>query len=366
MQTYSVRLESPVATSFRCTMAANSLDIDQAAKSRHEVTINADLKSEWKVGLIVGASGSGKTTLAKVIFGDDCFDFDVDESKPVIDQFPDSWSYEQCQNALNGIGLSQVTCWIRPMHTLSNGQKARAVAALQMSRNEKFVIDEWTSVVDRTVAKAMSFCLQKHARASERQIVAVSCHYDVLEWINPDWVIDCNKNEYIDRRLLQQNFQRAEKIKFDVRPIGRESWGYFSKYHYLSDKLPGGLIKLYGLFLDDDQIGFQCFANYTPKRPGEKKFKMHSNRTVIHPDYVGLGLGMKLIETSSRIMKDDGFDVWAKFSSVPVARAFEKSKNWKLSRVERFTRPAGDGMQRKTGMRSAVKWYSYHYEPTCN
>jgi energy-coupling factor transporter ATP-binding protein EcfA2 len=362
MQNYSVRLESPIATSFRCTMAANSLDIDVKKKSVHELNIKADLQSPWNMGLIVGASGSGKTTLARQIFGDDCFDFDVDETKPVLDQFPDDWNYEQCQNALNGIGLSQVPCWIRPMYTLSNGQKTRAIAALQLAKQNDFVVDEWTSVVDRTVAKSMSHCLQKHARATQRRVVAVSCHYDVLEWLNPDWVLDCNKGEYIDRRLLRQSFKRTEQLQFDIRPIGRESWKYFSKYHYLSDQLPGGVIKLFGLFHGNDQIGFQCFANYTPCRKGDK-MKMHSNRTVIHPDYVGLGLGMRLIELTSHIMHKDGFDVWAKFSSVPVARAFEKSKNWKLCNVARFTGTGGGTMLRKAGFRQAVKTYSYHFEP---
>jgi energy-coupling factor transporter ATP-binding protein EcfA2 len=361
MQNYSVRLESPIATSFRCTMAANSLDIDVKKKSVHELNIKADLQSPWNMGLIVGASGSGKTTLARQIFGDDCFDFDVDDTKPVLEQFPEDWNYEQCQNALNGIGLSQVPCWIRPMYTLSNGQKTRAIAALQLAKQNDFVVDEWTSVVDRTVAKSMSHCLQKHARTTQRRVVAVSCHYDVLEWLNPDWVLDCNKGEYIDRRLLRQSFKRTEQLQFDIRTIGRESWKYFSKYHYLSDQLPGGVIKLFGLFHGNDQIGFQCFANYTPCRKGDK-MKMHSNRTVIHPDYVGLGLGMRLIELTSHIMHKDDFDVWAKFSSVPVARAFEKSKNWKLCNVSRFT-PKGGKDFRQTGFRNAVKTYSYHFEP---
>lgn len=362
MQNYSVRLESPVSKSFRCQMAANSLDIDVEKKSIHELSIDADLETKWNVGLIVGASGSGKTTLAKQIFGEHCFNFEIDESKPVIEQFPESWSYEDCQNALNGIGLSQVTCWIRPVYTLSNGQKSRAIAALQLARQENFVVDEWTSVVDRTVAKSMSNCLQKHAIKNDKQIVAVSCHYDVIEWLNPDWVIDCNKQTYTNRRLLRRSYERKEKLQFDIRPIDRTSWAYFSKYHYLSERLPAGLIKLFGLFNGNDQIGFQCFANYTPKRKGQK-IKMHSNRTVIHPDYVGLGLGMRLIETTSFVMKNDGYDVWAKFSSVPIAKAFEKSKNWKLCDVKRFTPKAGESMERKTGFRQAIKTYSYHFEP---
>lgn len=362
MQTYSVTLQSPASTSFRCQMAANSVDLDVAKKLKHEFSVSADLDTEWKVGLIVGASGSGKTTITKSIFGDDCMDFVVDMDKPVIDQFPADWDYNRCQSALIGIGLSQVPCWIRPLRTLSNGQQHRAIAALTMAQKETFVIDEWTSVVDRTVAKAMSLCLGKHARKTGGQVVAVSCHYDVLEWLDPDWVIDCNKAQYHDRRLLRRG-ERTEKLEFEIRSIGGESWKYFSKYHYLSDRLPFGVTKFYGLFHNGEQIGFQCFANYTPCRKGDV-MKMHFNRTVVHPDYVGLGLGIRMIEATSHLMEKNGFEVWGKFSSVPVARAFEKSKNWILKDVMRFTPIGGKHMKRSSGFRQAVKTYSYRFKPT--
>lgn len=71
MQTCHVRLESPVATSFRCVRAADSLDIDAAKKGVHELRVDVDLATPWTLGVIVGASGSGKTTLARDVWGDD-------------------------------------------------------------------------------------------------------------------------------------------------------------------------------------------------------------------------------------------------------------------------------------------------------
>jgi len=190
---YHVRLESPIPNSFRTKMACDSLDIDIAKKSVHELNIqNIELPKDWSIGIILGASGSGKTTLAKHIFGDDCFELDVDETLPIIDSLPSELSYEECATMLSGIGLTSVPCWVRPMYTLSNGQKARAEAVLQMCKDKISVIDEWTSVVDRQVGKIMSHCLQKYARKNKKQIVICSCHYDIVEWLSPDWVIDCN------------------------------------------------------------------------------------------------------------------------------------------------------------------------------
>lgn len=363
MKTYTVELSSPIATSFRCTKAANSLDIDVAKKAIHRFSVTADVETPFSVGLIVGASGSGKTTLAKMIYGDACFATQLDMASPVIDQFASQYSYDECASMLTGVGLTSVPCWVRPAYTLSNGQRARAECALQMARDASAptIIDEWTSVVDRTVAKVMSFCVQKHARKTGKSIVLLSCHYDVAEWLNPDWIIDCNTQAFIDRRRLHRDFVRTEQLEFQVRRITPESWKYFSKYHYLSDALPGGLVKYFGLFHDDVQIGFQAFANYVPHRSG--KIQMHSNRTVIHPDYAGLGLGIHLINYTSYVMAQQGFDVRAKFSSTPVYKAMSKQRAWKLIATQRDTPKPSVTMGRQSGFRHYVKTYSFKFVP---
>jgi hypothetical protein len=174
-------------------------------------------------------------------------------------------------------------------------------------------------------------------------------------------VIDCNKQTFTDRRLLQRG-QRKEKLSLDIREVDRSTWPYFSKYHYLSERLPGGFIATFGLFCNDDQIGFQCFANYVPHRSTVKRKIMHSNRTVIHPDYAGLGMGIILINKTSMIMSERGFDVRAKFSSTPVYLAMKRQSCWELKNVQRATKILiGCNMIRATGFRQDVKTYSFKF-----
>jgi len=174
---YNVELSSAVSDTFRCTKAANSLDIDVGKKSIHRFQVDADFDTDFNLALIYGASGSGKTTLGESIWGKDVFKEKLVLDKPVIDQFPDAMTYEDCQRLLSGVGLTAVPCWIRPAFTLSNGQRARAEIALQMASDSDFiVIDEWTSVVDRTVAKVMSFCIAKFARRQKKR----SCFYPAI------------------------------------------------------------------------------------------------------------------------------------------------------------------------------------------
>jgi ABC-type multidrug transport system ATPase subunit len=366
MQTYNVTLQSPVAKSYRCKRAADSLDIDVEKKAIHRLSVNADIDTSYNIGLIIGASGSGKTTLAKTIFGDDCFKSVLDETKPIIEQFPEDYDYETCAKILSGVGLTQVPCWIRPVYTLSNGQKARAEAALLMCKNGLSVIDEWTSVVDRTVAKVMSHCVQKHARAEQKRIVLLSCHYDVIDWLNPDWVIDCNKGEYVDRRSVWQSHRRSEQLQFTVRETDKNTWRYFSRYHYLSESLPGGHVRYFGLFQGQDQIGFICYANYVPfrqvQRLRKEKMIMHANRIVVHPDYAGIGLGILMTNETAKYMSSQNFRVMCKFSSVPVYKAMTKSPDWRLISLDRqLGVKAGGNMKRKSGFRENIKTYTFEY-----
>lgn len=374
MRSVTVRLESSIPTSFRTTMAANSQDIDVGKKSVHELHVEIDLETDYRVGLIVGASGSGKTSLARDLFGADALRDETILERPIIDQFPAAWNYEQCQEALIGIGLGSVPCWIRPAFTLSTGQLARAQAALRLSKveqteadnpdtNPPIVMDEWTSVVDRTVAKVMSHAAQRYARRVAKRIVFCSCHYDVIEWLNPDWIIDCNRAAFVDRRSLWRDFQRSEHLDFSVREVDKSTWRYFSKYHYLSERLPAGKIYTYGLFHGADQIGFNCFANYMPTKATMRRMVWHSNRTVIHPDFTGFGLGIRLINATAAHVAALGHIVRGKFSSMPVYRSMAKDPHWKLivDRTQIGRTPRAATMGKQTGFRENVRTYTFEY-----
>lgn len=369
MQNIRIKLKSPISQSFMAKKASNSVDLNEEEKAYHNLNIdNIDIETDYNIGLIVGASGSGKTSLARNLFGDNFDDKTINPREAIIDQFEDSFSYDERVNLLTSIGLSQIPCWIKPVGLLSNGQQERAKVCKKISeKRDLYIFDEWTSVVDRSVASVMSHALQKYSRRNNMRVIVLSCHYDVEDWLNPDWIIDCNEQSFINRRDKVEKFQRKKKIRFDIRECSRKSWRKFSKYHYLSDNLPGGTVRFFGLFLEGKQIGFQCFANYTPHSDKTQKMKMHSNRTVIHPDYVGFGLGIKLINETSKIMVEKGFDVWAKFSSLPVYKSMKKQKCWKLINVSNNLKVsvgklnrARTGME-KTGIREKVKTYSFKY-----
>lgn len=89
------------------------------------------------------------------------------------------------------MGFSTVPNWLTPFDKLSNGQQARAELAYVIGRAKEqdlVLYDEFTSVVDRNVAKAMANSLQKYVRRHNKKIVLASCHFDIIPWLKPDWI----------------------------------------------------------------------------------------------------------------------------------------------------------------------------------
>jgi ABC-type ATPase with predicted acetyltransferase domain len=154
------------------------------------------LPNNFKIGVIVGSSGSGKSTLLKS-FGEEEQPI-WNSNKSVLSHFdnPDNGI-----NRLSSVGFNSIHSWYKPYNVLSNGEKFRADLARKIKSNA--VIDEYTSVVDRTVAKAASMALARYVKNNDlRNIVISTCHMDIVDWLEPDWVLNTDTGELLDGFFL--------------------------------------------------------------------------------------------------------------------------------------------------------------------
>lgn len=157
-----------------------------------DVPIDGD---EWKVGLIVGPSGSGKTSVGRKILGGgriaDLYAGWPDD-RPIVDAIAPEGDFNAVTGALASVGLGDVPSWLRPFKALSNGQQFRAGLARAVCASEgDIVVDEFTSVVDRQIAKIGAAAFAKAwRRSAPGRVVLLACHYDIIEWLQPDWVLD--------------------------------------------------------------------------------------------------------------------------------------------------------------------------------
>lgn len=184
-----VRKSAPAET-FRVASVAGTYDL-QTTEIEEHFEGDIDLPEKWNVGLIVGRSGTGKSTIAKELFGKNLINGYEWTHECLLDDFPADAKMNDIYQALNSVGFASPPNWLKPFAVLSNGEKMRCEMARAIVENEDlFVFDEFTSVVDRNVAKIGSLATQKAIRRSGKQFIAVTCHYDVEEWLMPDWVFN--------------------------------------------------------------------------------------------------------------------------------------------------------------------------------
>lgn len=293
------------------------------------------MSKQFAIGVIVGASGTGKSTLLKT-FGDPV-NIQWDNDRSIASHFK---SPSDASERLSAAGLSSVPEWVKPYHVLSNGQQFRADLARSLGDNA--VIDEYTSVVDRNVAKAASVGMAKYVRRNGiTGVVLATVHRDILEFLEPDWVIDTDRGEWTLARYLQR-----PELVLDVYPATNSIWEYFAPHHYLSDRL-NKASHSYMAVWDNQLVGFVSAISY-PSGTVQQAWREH--RLVIHPDYQGLGFGPRLSEVVAQHYVDNGKRYFSKTSHPRLGEYRDNSTLWKPTSKNHSRRT--DGLT----LRTNTKW----------
>ena len=317
-------IETEITPSFRVEKVKGQFDY-LLSVVRKEFDVNIPIEDiSWNIGLIVGASGSGKTTIAKEVFKDfKLFDKFEWSAKAVIDDFAENLSAIQITDSLNKVGFSSPPDWLKPFAVLSNGQKMRAeLARLILETNEPIIYDEFTSVVDRQVAQIGSAAIQKYIRKENKQFIAVSCHYDIEEWLEPDWVYDANEKQFY-RRLL-----RRPEIKIDIRKAQQNEWELFKEFHYL-DAAHNKAAHKYIAEINGEPVAWCSFLHFPhPKVKNVKRV----HRIVVKPDYQGIGVGGKFMSELAKDYKNAGMRIRLVTSAPSFIHGLSASKNWMMVR----------------------------------
>lgn len=241
--------------------------------------------SEWRLGLIVGPSGSGKTSLGRQLFGGtELYEPTWPEGVPIIDAIAPEGDFNAVTAALAAVGLGDVPAWLRPYAVLSNGERFRAgLARLVSEAPARAVVDEFTSVVDRQIARFGALALQKAWRRTSGQLVLLSCHYDVIDWLEPDWVYDTATRQYAGRRLWRRPRFELEIWKTDWR-----YWHLFEPHHYL--KMPKMVAAQN--FVGTVERELVCHLAVSPAFPVDG---FRASRLVVMPEWQGAGVGTRFL-----------------------------------------------------------------------
>lgn len=261
------------------------------AESGCNFDLDADLQLDgldWQIGVIVGPSGSGKTSLGRQVFGSEAAFWTPDwpTGEPIIDAIAPGSDFDEVTGALGSVGLGAVPTWLRPYPVLSNGEKFRAdLARLICEGPAEAVVDEFTSVVDRQIAKFGALAFAKSWRRTKgRRVVLLTPHYDVLDWIEPDWTFDTAK------RAFARRGHRRPKFELEIWKTNASYWPLFEPHHYL--KLPPMVGAKYYVGAVDGEL--VCHIAVSSMNKG-KIAEARACRLVVMPEWQGAGVGLRFL-----------------------------------------------------------------------
>lgn len=317
---------TPVVKSARVLQMEGIFELPPSERSELTWEVNLPIEEkEWNIGLIVGPSGCGKTTVARELFNTNIVNgFDWSHDKSIVDDFPKDMGIKEITALLSSVGFSSPPSWLRPFHVLSNGEQFRVTMARALAEsNGLTVVDEFTSVVDRTVAQIGSNAIAKTIRRRNQKFIAVACHYDIVEWLQPDWFYQPHLNDF-NWRLLR----RRPEIKLSIQRVHRKAWDIFKHHHYLDMKI-NSASHCYVAFINDEPAAFTSVMSFPhPHRPGWRE-----HRTVCLPDYQGVGIGNVVSEKMASIYRATGKPYFSVTSNPAMTFHRAKSDKWEMKRV---------------------------------
>lgn len=334
MPSFDIVRTSQPTDSFRVQSIIGTYDLQQQHVTEHfKGEIN--LPDKWNIGLIVGRSGSGKTTIAHELFDADIingFDWTHDN---ILDDMPKEATVKEIAAMLTAVGFSSPPSWLKPYSVLSNGEKMRCdIARAILEKRELFVFDEFTSVVDRNVARVSSLAIQKAIRRQDRRFIAVTCHYDVQDWLMPDWVFNTDDMTF---QLLDAEAQKKNRprLNIEIYETKRKEyfWSIFKKHHYLSYNFnPAARV-----FIATCNGDLCAFSAVLPFPHPIKKHTWKEHRTVVLPDFQGVGIGTAFSDAIAQMLQDEQKTYICTTSNPAMIHSRANNPKWRTTRIGRVS-----------------------------
>jgi GNAT superfamily N-acetyltransferase len=162
----------------------------------------------------------------------------------------------------------------------------------------------------------------------------VTCHYDVADWLEPDWVVDMTTCELHRRCLRWENpLWRRPPIELAIHRCDVAAWQLFKRHHYLSGSLPRGA-RCYLTTWDGVPVNF-CATVSLVARKNHRRFA----RIVTLPDFQGIGIGMRAVAAVAELHRAEGHRMNVTSSHPALVRHCERSPLWRLVGIRKWDRP---------------------------
>ncbi len=354
----NIVVESHIVETPRVLQLRGLFDLPASRTSRLEWSVSLPLdERSWNVGLLTGPLGCGKSTVARHLWPD-ALAASARQTWPadraIVDAFPVGLGIKEVASLLSSVGFSSPPAWLRPYGVLSTGQQFRVTCARLLGEAiaspSLIVLDEFTSVVDRTVAQVGSAALARTVRARDLRFVAVTCHEDVIDWLQPDWVYRPAENAFTWRSL-----RRRPNIPLEVCRCPGSAWRLFAPHHYLNHALAPSAWCFVATW-NSRPVAFSAWLPFVGAgRPARRE-----HRTVTLPDFQGVGIGHALGGLIASLWRGLGYRATSTTTHPGLIHARQRSHFWMMRRAPSLAA----GRERGLALRHATTRLTAGFEYT--
>jgi ABC-type transport system involved in cytochrome c biogenesis ATPase subunit/GNAT superfamily N-acetyltransferase len=291
---------------------AFGLGTDQTRRFTLYDNVNIQIRPT-DIVLITGDSGSGKSALLKAFKSDlgaeaqDAKDSPINPDTPIIETLEQSTT--GAIEALSRVGLNDAFLFLRPYSQLSDGQKHRyQTALLAESRKPFWILDEFTSTLDRDTAKILAYNLQRLARKLGKAVIAATTHQDLLK----DYAPNVHIHKRYGKEVTVKYYPKAKAAacslvrRMRIQQGTTADYKALSQFHYRANRLPPPR-RVFTLKRKDELCAAIVYSYPSPVTFGRSKVWKGNikqlqqevsviSRVIVHPKYRSIGLGEKIVK----------------------------------------------------------------------
>lgn len=342
-----------VRDSFRVQQVRAMFDVGAFEGAERLLAVERPV-GDWTLGVICGPSGSGKSTAARFMFPGSIGPRKEWPRDVAVIEGLGEMPLSEGTGAFLSVGFGSAPSWLRPYCALSDGEKFRCDMAAGLLRAERdsglLVVDEFTSALDRRTAKYACLALAKRLRRGGMgeesgsqglgtgrgcRLVVVTGHEDVVEWLQPDWVLSMPWG-----RLTWRCIRRVG-LRLELQRCSRKAWDVFKGWHYLAGssggKNSGGGLsptaRCHGVWADG------CMASFIAVIPLlGKRNHWRVTRLVTLPGFQGVGIGGWALDAMGELYAEQGLRMSITTGHAGVGRHCGRSSVWRLTGYSKLGR----------------------------